>query len=73
MFLNKDEVHELTGYKYLAKQILWLNSHGYRYEINKNGHPKILKSFVETRLGELTARYSRKNKPQLNLHGLNKI
>ena len=51
MFLNRDELIELTGYKYRHKQIEWLAGNGYRFAVDANGSPKVLIKFVEEAIG----------------------
>jgi hypothetical protein len=51
MFLTKDEVADLTGCKIRDRQMRWLASNGYKYEVGMDGVPKVLRSFVESRLG----------------------
>ncbi len=51
MFLTVDEIEELTGYLYCSRQIKWLADHGYKFEVSRNGKPKVLKTHVEARLG----------------------
>ena len=50
MFLTKEEIFELTGYKRLAAQCRWLADRGYRFEVNALGRPVVLASSVERRL-----------------------
>jgi len=51
MFLSNIEVQELTGLKYHKSQIKWLMKQGYKFDVAVSGAPKILKAFVEERLG----------------------
>lgn len=57
MFLSKRELEELTDYKTARRQILWLGRHGYKFEIGKNGAPKVLKKHVEQVLGYITSNH----------------
>lgn len=50
MFLNADEVAELTGRKRTADQLKWLLLRGWQHEINAAGRPIILRSYAEDRL-----------------------
>ena len=52
MFLTKDELRELTGYKRASAQIRWLNKNGYSYAIGADGFPRVLYSFIHLRLGD---------------------
>ncbi len=51
MFLSENEIKALTGYKYAKKQIEWLTSRGYKYDITADGKPKVLVSYLEIMLG----------------------
>lgn len=50
MFLNSDEVAQLTGCKMPGYQCRWLSKNGYRFERASNGRPVVLRSHVESRL-----------------------
>lgn len=56
MFLSSNDLIFLTGYKYAAKQISWLNERGYKYELGADGKPRVLISFVEGILGNRKSR-----------------
>ena len=51
MFLNREEIEDLTGYKYKAKQKLWLMEAGYKFSTRCDGSPCVLRSHVEKILG----------------------
>jgi hypothetical protein len=53
-FLTDDELIELTGAKRKSNQIRWLTQHRYPHETNANGAPKVLRCYLERRLGEST-------------------
>lgn len=55
MFLNRDEVADLTGYVVPAYQCRWLDRAGYPFETAANGRPKVLRAYVEKRLGLASA------------------
>ena len=40
LFLNPEEIEELTGYKVPAKQSAWLTERGYLHEIGADRRPK---------------------------------
>ena len=65
MFLNSVVLRSLTGYKYAAWQIEWLKSHGYKYEIGADGHPRVLKLYIEAMLGINDKRLHRSEYPDL--------
>ncbi len=39
LFLTPDEVGTLTGFKTPARQVAWLRTKGWRFEINGNRRP----------------------------------
>lgn len=51
MFLTSDEIQELTGFKATHKQCEWLYDHGYPFDKTRSGRPKVLRSYIEQRLG----------------------
>ena len=51
MFLTKQHVEDLTGFKRPSRQCRWLANHGYRFEVNAAGWPVVLSSVVEQKLG----------------------
>jgi hypothetical protein len=51
MFISSNELAELTGYKVGFYQAQWLKDHGYPYELTISGKPRVLRAFVEKRLG----------------------
>ncbi|MFZ6798824.1 DUF4224 domain-containing protein [Undibacterium sp. Di24W] len=51
MFLNADELKELTGYTYYCRQIDWLRSHNWKFEVTAQQRPKVARSYFESRLG----------------------
>lgn len=51
LFLTDDELQTLTGFKAYARQIAWLNSKGWRFEINGNRKPIVARKYAEKMLG----------------------
>ncbi len=51
LFLTPEELHELTGLRVAAYQCRWLEKHGYPFETNASGKPKVLTAFVLSKLG----------------------
>ena len=51
MFLTPDELADLTGYQRPRWQKVWLRDHGYPHEIDGQGRPRVLREFVQRRLG----------------------
>lgn len=58
VFLNADELRQLTGYKYAARQVRWLIDHRIPHYVNGAGRPIVLRSFFEE------GRLDRANGPQ---------
>ena len=51
MFLTANDLADLTGYVVSAYQCRWLDRHGYPFETAATGRPKVLRAYVEKRLG----------------------
>lgn len=49
--LTAEELHELTGRGKAVAQRRWLDRNGWRYALNADGRPKVLKVYAEQRLG----------------------
>jgi hypothetical protein len=54
MFLTPEELEALTGYGQKAKQAAWLRDRRYPFELGADGRPRVLRSYVEKRLGDST-------------------
>ena len=48
LFLSPDELHDLIMPAY---QCRWLEKHGYPFETNASGKPKVLRCFLMQKLG----------------------
>ena len=66
MFLTADELTELTGYMLTSYQVKWLDRHGYAFELSKAGRPKVLRAYVEKRLGLPTVAPVRQAEPDFS-------
>lgn len=51
LFLTYDEVNMLTGFKTPARQVEWLRTKGWRFEINGNRRPIVARKYAEKMLG----------------------
>lgn len=51
MFLTVAELHELTGYTYSSRQVIWLQQHKWKFELTGQKRPKVARSYFESRLG----------------------
>lgn len=50
-FLTSDEIGTLTGFKMHARQVEWLRTKGWRFEINGNRRPIVARKYAEKMLG----------------------
>lgn len=66
LFLSADDLHSLTGYKIGHYQAAWLKSHGYPYELTISGKPRVLRAFVEKKLGLASVDNSTHTKPNFS-------
>ena len=51
IFLILEEVEVLTGFKTSARQVAWLRTKGWRFELNGNNRPIISRRYAENLLG----------------------
>lgn len=51
IFLNADELEALTGFKTPARQVEWLRTKGWRFEINGNRRAIVARKYAEKMLG----------------------
>ena len=54
LFLSKDEIAELTGYKLPAHQRRWLQDRGWVFERNATNRPIVGRAYALSRLGGAT-------------------
>jgi hypothetical protein len=54
LFLTHKEIVDLTGYEVAHYQALWFESRGYPLERTNSGKPRVLRAFLEKRLGLAT-------------------
>ncbi|MGA8864164.1 MAG: DUF4224 domain-containing protein [Gallionella sp.] len=54
LFLTDHEIIELTGYQVAHYQARWLEAHAYPFERTMSGKPRVLRAYVEKRLGLAT-------------------
>jgi 5-methylcytosine-specific restriction endonuclease McrA len=66
MFLSDAELEALTGYARPRWQKVWLRQHGYPHEIDGQGRPRVLREFVQRRLG-IKPKEDEANRPKLRL------
>ena len=51
MFLTTDDLFILTGYQRPSAQRRWLEQNGWKFEIDGNGRPVVLRSHAEEHMG----------------------
>ena len=51
LFLTCEEVGTLTGFKTPKRQVEWLSTKGWRFEINGNRKPIVARKYTEKMLG----------------------
>lgn len=54
LFLNDDELHDLTGYRQPAKQAAHLKLQRIPFHVNRAGHPRVARAILEGRKNENT-------------------
>ena len=71
LFLNTEELKDLTGAHTRAGNIDWLRRHGWPFEINRQGWPRVLMSHLQHRLGgQLSNQQPSSQEPNWNALGL---
>lgn len=53
--LTVEEVQQITGLKLRGRQVEWLRTRHWQFEINARGVPIIARSYAESRLSGITA------------------
>jgi len=71
LFLNAQELHELTGYKKPGRQIVWLRSQGFTFRISADGHPRVDRSHYLKLMGGMVESQHIKTEP--DFRGLLKV
>lgn len=66
MFLTAQELKDLTGRIYAKSQIKWLNERGYPFELDARGRPKVLKNFVELKMGIPARKIKKSSEPNFD-------
>lgn len=70
LFLDKESLKELTGYRHPAKQVAWLKRAGIKFTVNRYNHPLVLQKHLEEILCNSPSKPSRRIEP--DLEGLHK-
>jgi hypothetical protein len=55
LLLDVEEVQQITGFKLRRKQIDWLRTKHWQFEVNARGVPIIARSYAESRLSGISA------------------
>jgi hypothetical protein len=68
MFLTPDEISDLTGYQpqSVSHQCKWLDRHGFPFELSAAGRPKVLRVYVERRLGLASVALKSESEPDFS-------
>ena len=72
MFLTREEIKQLTGYRIPSAQIRWLRSEEFKFKIAADGYPRVLKSEVEFQMGHGSAIIKKNTNNNLDVEGLKK-
>jgi hypothetical protein len=51
MLLTEQDIKELTGRQRPTAQVRWLKAHGWPFEVDADGRPKVLRAVSVARLG----------------------
>lgn len=51
MLLTADDLAELTGYRSPQGQRRWLDDRGWRYEVARDGSPRVARAYFLMRMG----------------------
>lgn len=71
LFLNAEELRDLTGYQKPRRQIEWLRAQGFIFRIAADGHPRVDRSHYLKLMGGMVEAQHKKTEP--NFGGLLKI
>jgi hypothetical protein len=66
-FLSPDEMRVLTGRAWKRLQIAWLAERGYPFELNAAGEPRVLRAYMEKKLGGAPAGLTQRKRKEPNL------
>lgn len=55
LILTEDELYDLTGYKSAKYQAGWLFDHGWVYQLNRVGRPKVDREYYRGKMGNQSA------------------
>jgi hypothetical protein len=49
-FITPETLRDLTGYRRPGAQIKWLRDHGWRFEVNAAGHPRVAQAYFDRKM-----------------------
>lgn len=55
LFLSAEDLRDLTDTPVKALQMRWLDDHGWTYTKSRMGNPKVLRAYMERRMGLTTS------------------
>lgn len=69
MFLSQQEISTLTGYhpQQYKKQAKFLREHGYKFDMDIYGRPRVLVSHVEAELGSASKQQRKRSEPDFSM------
>jgi len=56
MFVDREDLEQLTGYVRRAEQVKWLRANGIAFRVNRRGDPMVLVSELERSMSSREAR-----------------
>lgn len=66
LFLNFEEMRDLTGYQKPGRQIAWLRAQGFTFRIAADGHPRVDRSHYLKLMGGTVEAKHKKTEPNFN-------
>ena len=69
LFLTIEELSQLTGFKTPARQVEWLRTKGWRFEINGNRRAIVARKYAEKMLGCGVPAYSTRWRTRFHADG----
>jgi len=72
MFLTRNEIIELTGYRIPSAQIRWLRAEGFKFKVGADGYPRILQLEVVFQMSHESAIVKKNTRNNPDVEGLKK-
>lgn len=67
LFLSAEELAELTGYCSALGHVRWLDRNRWRYAMDRNNRPRVLRAYFEDRLGLASSAAAVQQAPAVNV------